>query len=95
MGIVMPSGGPVAFLYGFIICVACNLCITSSLGELASVWPTAGGQYHWAYALASDKWKASTSFIVGWTNIAGWLTLITTEAFFSGMLWLHRDDSEE
>lgn len=83
LGIVLPSGGPVSFLYGFLLAVACNLCITSSLGELASVWPTAGGQYHWAYALATDRWKAATSFVVGWTNIAGWLTLVTTEAFFA------------
>lgn len=44
LGIVMPSGGSVAFLYGFIFCVLCNLCLGASLGEMASIWPTAGGQ---------------------------------------------------
>ena len=57
LGIVMPSGSSVAFVYGFILCVACNLCMSASLGELSSIWPTAGGQYHWAYSLASEKWK--------------------------------------
>jgi hypothetical protein len=26
------------------------------------------------------------SFFVGWTNIAGWLTIVTTQAFFAGRL---------
>lgn len=43
IGIVMPSGGSVAFVYGFIFCVLCNVCLTASLGEMASIWPTAGG----------------------------------------------------
>jgi hypothetical protein len=44
LGLVMPSGSSVAFLYGFIFCVLCNLCLGASLGEMASIWPTAGGQ---------------------------------------------------
>lgn len=43
LAIVLPSGGSVAFVYGFIFCVVCNFCIAASMGEMASVWPTAGG----------------------------------------------------
>ncbi|KAI1816332.1 choline transport protein [Poronia punctata] len=82
IGLVLPSGGSVSFLYGFIFCVLCNLALAASLGELAAIWPTAGGQYHFVYALCTEKWKKSMSFWVGWTNIAGWLTLVTTEGFF-------------
>ncbi|KAK7184754.1 choline transport protein (amino acid permease) [Paraphaeosphaeria sporulosa] len=83
IGIVMPSGGSVAFIYGFVFCTLCNIAITASLGEMASIWPTAGGQYHFTYSLSSQKWKVITSFCCGWANIAGWLTLVTTEAFFA------------
>ncbi|KAI1643576.1 amino acid transporter [Daldinia loculata] len=83
IGLVLPSGGSVSFLYGFIFCVLCNLALAASLGELAAIWPTAGGQYHFVYALCTDKWRKSMSFWVGWTNIAGWLTLVTTEGFFA------------
>ncbi|KAI0377270.1 amino acid transporter [Hypomontagnella monticulosa] len=83
IGLVLPSGGSVSFLYGFIFCVLCNLALAASLGELAAIWPTAGGQYHFVYALCTDTWKRSMSFWVGWTNIAGWLTLVTTEGFFA------------
>ena len=100
LGIVLPSGGSVAFLYGFIFVVACNFCIGASLGEMAAIWPTAGGQYHFVWALCTEKWKKlmvrslpttlrlyqltfAQSFWVGWTNIAGWVTLVTTEGFFA------------
>jgi amino acid transporter len=53
----MPSGGSVAFLYGFIFCVICNFAMASSLGELAALWPTAGGQYHFVYMLCPEKWR--------------------------------------
>lgn len=84
IGLVLPSGGSVSFLYGFIFCVLCNLALAASLGEMAAIWPTAGGQYHFVYALSTDSWKKSMSFWVGWTSIAGWLTLVTTEGFFGG-----------
>lgn len=83
LGIVMPSGGSVSFLYGFILCVLCNLCMGASLGEMASIWPTAGGQHHFAYSLSTERWRNIVSFCVGWINIFGWLTLVTTEAFFA------------
>ncbi|KAI0473271.1 amino acid/polyamine transporter I [Xylariaceae sp. FL0804] len=83
IGLVLPSGGSVSFLYGFVFCVLCNLALAASLGELAAIWPTAGGQYHFVYALCTDRWKKPMSFWVGWTNIAGWLTLVTTEGFFA------------
>ncbi|KAE9572125.1 Choline transport protein [Colletotrichum fructicola] len=82
IGLVMPSGGSVSFVYGFIFCVLCNIALSASVGELASLYPTAGGQYHYAYALSTRKWKKSMSFFVGWVNIAGWLTLNTTAAYF-------------
>ncbi|KAI1401690.1 amino acid transporter [Hypoxylon fuscum] len=83
IGLVLPSGGSVSFLYGFIFCVLCNLALAASLGELAAIWPTAGGQYHFVYALCTESWQKSMSFWVGWTSIAGWLTLVTTEGFFA------------
>ncbi|KAF4345217.1 choline transporter [Fusarium beomiforme] len=83
---ILPSGGSVSFIYGFIFCVLCNLALAASLGELAALWPTAGGQYHFMYALCTQRWKRSMSFFIGWTNIAGWLTVVTTQAFFAAQL---------
>ncbi|KAF9769347.1 hypothetical protein IL306_013247 [Fusarium sp. DS 682] len=44
------------------------------------------GQYHFTYALCTQRWKRSMSFFIGWTNIAGWLTVVTTQAFFAAQL---------
>ncbi|KXJ85718.1 amino acid/polyamine transporter I [Microdochium bolleyi] len=83
MGLVLPSGGPVVFLYGFIFCVACNFALVISLGELAAIWPTAGGQYHFVYAICTKGWRRPLSFLTGWANIFGWLSVITVQAFFA------------
>ncbi|CRK05832.1 hypothetical protein BN1723_001636 [Verticillium longisporum] len=85
IGLVLPSGGPVSLLYGFVFCVMCNFALTASLGELAAIWPTAGGQYHFVYALCSTKWKRVMSFWVGWTNIVGWLIVVTVQGFFAAL----------
>lgn len=42
LAIVLPSGGPVAFVYGFIFCVLCYFALGASMGVMASVWPTTG-----------------------------------------------------
>ncbi|KAH7150224.1 amino acid/polyamine transporter I [Dactylonectria estremocensis] len=83
IGLILPSGGSVSLLYGFIFCVLCNFALTASLGEMAAIWPTSGGQYHFVYAMCTEKWNRIMSFWVGWTNIAGWLVVVTVQAFFA------------
>lgn len=52
ISLAISQGGPVTLVYGpilvFILIGACAL----TLAELASVYPTAGGQYHWTSILA-------------------------------------------
>ncbi|KAM0411139.1 hypothetical protein ACHAPD_010965 [Fusarium lateritium] len=75
----------VAMTFAILKCVEpqLNLLLSASLGELAAIWPTAGGQYHFQWALTSEKWRKVMSFAVGYINIFGWLTLVTTEGFFA------------
>ncbi|GAB7327454.1 hypothetical protein MBLNU13_g11338t1 [Cladosporium sp. NU13] len=77
LAIVLPSGGPAAFFYGFVFCVACNFAIAASVGEMASVLT-----YSWRTVPLYIFVVHCGSFLVGWINIAGWLTLVTTEAVF-------------
>jgi hypothetical protein len=46
------QGGPVILIYGPIIMFVLVGSCALSLAELASVYPTAGGQYHWTSILA-------------------------------------------
>jgi choline transport protein len=55
--LAVSQGGPVTLVYGpIIIFVLVGLCALT-LGELASVYPTAGGQYHWTSILAPKSWS--------------------------------------
>ncbi|KAH8173961.1 amino acid permease domain-containing protein [Sarocladium implicatum] len=81
VGLVLPSGGSSALLYGFIFCVLCNFALAASLGELAAIWPTSGGQYHFVYAICTDRWRRPMAS--GWANIFGWLSVITVQGFFA------------
>ena len=43
----LPSGDPVAVIWGLITADICNLCLAVSWAESLSAYPTAGGQCQW------------------------------------------------
>lgn len=43
------NGGPVAYLFNYIIVLVGVMAQTASLAELASIQPVAGAQYYWTY----------------------------------------------
>lgn len=55
--LAIAQGGPVTLIYGPIIMFVVVGCCAVTLAELASVYPTAGGQYHWVSILAPEKWS--------------------------------------
>lgn len=55
LAIGIAQGGTVLLLYGIIITLVAVGCCTATLAELASVYPTAGGQYHWTSILSPTK----------------------------------------
>ncbi|SCO92479.1 uncharacterized protein FRV6_16607 [Fusarium oxysporum] len=57
IGLVMPSGGCIALLYGFFFSVLCNFCLAARLGTLAAIWPTAGEQYRFIFLLSAERWR--------------------------------------
>ncbi|KAI5960653.1 HNM1 [Candida pseudojiufengensis] len=59
------SGGPVLIVYGIIIVASISLCIGSTLGEMASLAPSAGGQYTWARILAPKRYANFWAYITG------------------------------
>lgn len=60
------NGGPGGLIYGYLFCWAGWAAVVATMGELVSIWPTAGGQYHWTYMLAPERWKVVLSYITGW-----------------------------
>jgi choline transport protein len=65
----------VTFLYGIILASVVYLCVAVSLGELASVYPTAGGQYHFTYLLAPESVKRGLPYTCGVASTCSWIFL--------------------
>lgn len=73
----MGSGGPITYVYSQLFIYVMSLCVAVSLGELASAYPNAGGQYYFAAQLAPANIRSTVSFIVG---IVGWIASVFTAA---------------
>ncbi|KAF2202089.1 amino acid transporter-like protein [Delitschia confertaspora ATCC 74209] len=65
------SGGPILIIYGIILIALISTCVGISLSELASAFPSAGGQYFWAQELAPRRWARFASYATGWFAWAG------------------------
>ena len=62
------SGGPAGLVYGFLLVWLGNLSVFITMGELVSMIPTAGGQYHWVSILAPRQSKKFLSYVTGRNN---------------------------
>lgn len=64
----------------------CVLCIMATLAECASMFPTAGGAYHFATFLAPEKYRRYISYPLGWLNYLGWVfTIASCSAIATGL----------
>ncbi|KAI4235165.1 MAG: hypothetical protein LQ349_003345 [Xanthoria aureola] len=65
-------GGPQNAVFGLLVGTVVQWIITLGLSEVASAFPSAGGQYHFTYILAPTKHKRFAAFVVGWMTLLGW-----------------------
>ncbi|KAF2496531.1 putative amino acid permease [Lophium mytilinum] len=80
------GGGPGVFFGLLVAAVACSL-INAGLAELASAYPSSGGQYHFAYMVSSEKHRAVAAFIMGWLSVIAWcLTTASASIFCAQMI---------
>lgn len=73
--IVLLQGGPVTLLYGMFISTFATFADALTLAELASVYPTAGGQYHFVSILCPEKITLFTSYFCGIFSIFSWIAI--------------------
>ena len=69
------QGGPATLIYSIFISSVAYICIAVSMAELASVYPTAGGQYHFASILAPREVKQGISYACGLLSILSWVAI--------------------
>ncbi|ERF72192.1 hypothetical protein EPUS_02079 [Endocarpon pusillum Z07020] len=63
---VLTDGGTANLFWGYIVCAIGLSLVYASLAEMASMAPTAGGQYHWVSEFAPRSIQKPLSYIVGW-----------------------------
>ncbi|KAG7416249.1 Choline transport protein [Fusarium oxysporum f. sp. rapae] len=80
------SGGPVSLIYGAIVAAIGSTCSALSLAELASAYPTAGGQYHFVAHLSGQSASKVTSYFAGFVTTFGWITVTGSAPFLAGTM---------
>ncbi|GAO18934.1 hypothetical protein UVI_02058820 [Ustilaginoidea virens] len=91
------GGGPVDIIWGWVAVSAIIFCVASSLGEITSVYPTAGGVYYQAFMLAPARWRRLASWTCGWAYLVGNITITLavnfgTTLFFVACVNVFADD---
>ncbi|KAI4275921.1 MAG: hypothetical protein LQ337_002836 [Flavoplaca oasis] len=84
----LTNGGTAGFAYSYLFALAGSLSLFTVLGEMASIAPTSGGQYHWTFMLAPVSCRKFFSYIMGWLVICGWQALVASSAYLSANLIL-------
>ncbi|KAK6508386.1 hypothetical protein TWF506_010479 [Arthrobotrys conoides] len=69
------GGGPVTIIWGWLGVSLIILCVAISLGEITSVYPTAGGVYYQTFMLSPVWCRRVTAWICGWAYVAGNITI--------------------
>lgn len=68
------NGGTAGVIWVTVAVIVGALCMIASIAEMASMAPTAGGQYHWVSEFAPRGAQKGLSYLVGWSSALGWVT---------------------
>ncbi|GLA15484.1 hypothetical protein AnigIFM62618_002025 [Aspergillus niger] len=71
-GQTVAYGGTQSCIFGLVVAFVVQLIVTLGLAELASAFPSSGGQYHFCYILSPDCTKRYSAYVVGWLSMLGW-----------------------
>lgn len=70
----LTNGGTAGTIWMTVFVITGVMCMICSMAEMASMAPTAGGQYHWVSEFAPASVQKPLSYIVGWCCCLGWVT---------------------
>ncbi|OJJ36547.1 hypothetical protein ASPWEDRAFT_152042 [Aspergillus wentii DTO 134E9] len=65
-------GGRQVCLFSLLVAFAAQLIITVGLSELASGFPSSGGQYYICFIISPEKHRRFSGFVVGWISVFAW-----------------------
>ncbi|KAK8219764.1 hypothetical protein M8818_000738 [Zalaria obscura] len=81
------GGGAANIIWGWVGISLIIVCVAVSLGEITSVYPTAGGVYYQAWMLSPPWCRKITAWVCGWSYVLGNVT-ITLAVNFGTALFL-------
>lgn len=90
------GGGPANIIWGWIGVSLIVVCVAVSLGEITSVYPTAGGVYYQAYMLSPPSCRRIMAWVCGWCYVLGNITITLavnfgTALFLAGCINIFKD----
>ncbi|KAF4554674.1 Amino acid permease-like protein 1 [Elsinoe fawcettii] len=65
-------GGRAGLFWSYIWSMIFFAFLSASIAEMASMAPTAGGQYHWVSEFAPAKYQKSMSYVTAWLSCLSW-----------------------
>ncbi len=83
INLALGAGGPVGVVWGLLVGTLCALTIATSLAELCHIFPSVGGQYHWAYAMTPKRYRAPVAYFTGWIGTTGWIALAASAPLYA------------
>ncbi|THY06140.1 amino acid transporter [Aureobasidium pullulans] len=75
LAIAISARGPATLIYGILLSVTAYSATAASLAELASCYPTAGGQYHFTSILAPKRFSRGLSYACGSIATFSWIAI--------------------
>lgn len=75
-------GHAIFYLLGSLL-MRCS-SLAAGLAELASAFPSSGGQYHFAFMVASPKSRALAAFVMGWMSTLAWVLTASSAVVYCG-----------
>ncbi|KAK3172805.1 hypothetical protein OEA41_006130 [Lepraria neglecta] len=82
----LTNGGSAGLVYGYLLVWIGTIAVYTTMAELASMAPTAGGQYHWVSMLAPPSIRNFMSYIMGWLVICGWQAILAGGGYLAGTM---------
>ncbi|PLB54719.1 amino acid transporter [Aspergillus steynii IBT 23096] len=71
-GASITFAGPQNVVLGLVVGTVVQWIITLGLAEIASAFPSSGGQYHAVFCMASEGTRRSVSYLTGWFSMLAW-----------------------
>lgn len=80
------NGGTAGLVWQYLLVWAGTLSTFVTIAELASMAPTAGGQYHWVSMLAPKSTRKFLGYITGWTTVLAWVATVASGGFLTASM---------